>query len=201
MADETKDPMRAEIEGWRRAAKIRDAATPDDLFQAGRQRGYAEALRNCADAVEAALSAVSAPAPSLPLVMTAPIAASAHIEGRIRKLRALMARLSGSATGAPRRPNWQCSGCGWGFAGDWRKTCPACGREDYWTGSVHPEAKLWAAPGVSAGGEALPKYPPCPLGIICCLGSHESHARGECDAREGTGTPGAGGTGTGGERP
>jgi len=27
----------------------------------------------------------------------------------------------------------------------------------------------------------LPKYPPCPKGIICCLGSHESHARGECD--------------------
>jgi|GEM_PF-5495441 len=23
-------------------------------------------------------------------------------------------------------------------------------------------------------------YPPCPKGIICCLGSHESHAREEC---------------------
>ena len=49
-----------------------------------------------------------------------------------------------------------------------------------------------AAPGVSAGGEALPKYPPCPRGIICCLGSHESHARGECDAGAETGTPGKG---------
>ncbi len=27
----------------------------------------------------------------------------------------------------------------------------------------------------------LPNYPPCPRGIIECLGSHEAHARGECD--------------------
>lgn len=45
---------------------------------------------------------------------------------------------------APPRIAWQCSGCRWGFEGPWRKVCPSCGREDYWTGSVHPSAKLWA---------------------------------------------------------
>lgn len=41
---------------------------------------------------------------------------------------------------------WQCSGCLWGFPDPWQKTCPACGREGYWSGSVHPSAKPWAAP-------------------------------------------------------
>lgn len=42
-----------------------------------------------------------------------------------------------------RRPNWQCSGCGWGFDGAWKKTCPCCDREHYWTGSVFPKARRW----------------------------------------------------------
>ena len=41
---------------------------------------------------------------------------------------------------------WQCSGCLWGFPDPWQKTCPACGRKGYWSGSVHPSAKLWRAP-------------------------------------------------------
>lgn len=39
--------------------------------------------------------------------------------------------------------NWQCSGCHFGFRGDWQKKCPSCGRENYWTGSVSPDAKEW----------------------------------------------------------
>lgn len=39
--------------------------------------------------------------------------------------------------------NWQCSGCIFGFRGDWQKKCPSCGREDYWCGSVSPDAKEW----------------------------------------------------------
>lgn len=41
------------------------------------------------------------------------------------------------------RPNWQCSGCGWAFDGAWKKTCPCCDRENYWTGSVFPGALWW----------------------------------------------------------
>jgi hypothetical protein len=67
-------------------------------------------------------------------------------------------RAPASRSGDPgARIPWQCSGCGWGFPAPWRKTCPACGREDYWTGSVHPEAKLWAPP--PASGDAMTPNP------------------------------------------
>lgn len=51
------------------------------------------------------------------------------------------AHLAGQ-TAAPRIA-WQCSACKWGFAGKWQKVCPQCGASDWWTGSVHPGAKLW----------------------------------------------------------
>ncbi len=41
------------------------------------------------------------------------------------------------------KKSWQCSGCGWAFPGPWKKVCPACYREDYWTGSVSPDAAIW----------------------------------------------------------
>lgn len=44
---------------------------------------------------------------------------------------------------SPRRLSWQCSGCHVGFYGPWLKVCPSCRREDYWTGSVYPDAKEW----------------------------------------------------------
>lgn len=48
------------------------------------------------------------------------------------------------------RIEWQCSGCHWGFRGSHpRTTCPECKRQYYWTGSVHPDAKLW--PGYADG--------------------------------------------------
>lgn len=59
---------------------------------------------------------------------------------------ALRKHLGELATEADRL-RWQCSGCHWGFRDRLRRgVCPACGREGYWTGSVHPDAKLW--PGV-----------------------------------------------------
>lgn len=52
-------------------------------------------------------------------------------------------RLRKALRGAPVDLRWQCSGCGWAFACEWQKVCPCCKREDYWTGSVFPDAKLW----------------------------------------------------------
>lgn len=43
---------------------------------------------------------------------------------------------------------WQCSGCKFGFPNPWLKTCPHCGRDDYWSGSVNPNARRWR-PGVA----------------------------------------------------
>jgi hypothetical protein len=41
------------------------------------------------------------------------------------------------------RIQWQCSSCGWGFFGPHQKTCPGCGVDDYWCGSVAPDCKPW----------------------------------------------------------
>jgi hypothetical protein len=38
---------------------------------------------------------------------------------------------------------WQCGACRWGFTGKYMKVCPACGTEQWWTGSVSPDARLW----------------------------------------------------------
>jgi hypothetical protein len=48
-----------------------------------------------------------------------------------------------AAAAKPARPNWQCSGCSWGFDGPLQKTCPCCDREHYWTGSVFAGAVRW----------------------------------------------------------
>lgn len=39
---------------------------------------------------------------------------------------------------------WQCSGCSRLFIGEWQRICPCCKRNDYWSGSVSPNATLWA---------------------------------------------------------
>jgi rubrerythrin len=62
----------------------------------------------------------------------------------VADLRALIAAAEQRAAAAkPARPNWQCSGCGWAFGGAWKKVCPCCDREDYWTGSVFAGAARW----------------------------------------------------------
>jgi hypothetical protein len=38
---------------------------------------------------------------------------------------------------------WQCSGCHWVFTGGWQRRCIACGRIDYWCGSVDPNGDQW----------------------------------------------------------
>jgi rubrerythrin len=59
-------------------------------------------------------------------------------------LRALITAAEQRAAAAkPARPNWQCSGCSWGFDGPLQKTCPCCDREHYWTGSVFAGAVRW----------------------------------------------------------
>jgi rubrerythrin len=64
--------------------------------------------------------------------------------GRLELLAIIAAAEQRAAAAAkPARPNWQCSGCGWGFDGAWKKVCPCCDREDYWTGSVFPGALRW----------------------------------------------------------
>jgi hypothetical protein len=62
------------------------------------------------------------------------------LQGPLDVLEALAARLAPPRTASL---NWQCSGCGWAFACGWQKTCPCCLRDDYWTGSVFPDARLW----------------------------------------------------------
>ena len=37
-------------------------------------------------------------------------------------------------------PPWQCSGCGHVYRGRLKKTCPECGRLDYFSGSVRVDA-------------------------------------------------------------
>jgi hypothetical protein len=52
---------------------------------------------------------------------------------------------------------WQCSGCHEVYLEPWRATCPNCGRIDYWSGSVHPDALEAARRKRDAGtGPALP---------------------------------------------
>jgi ribosomal protein L37AE/L43A len=60
------------------------------------------------------------------------------------------------------RPDWQCSGCRWGFAGNLMRVCPACGRIGYWTGSVDPTAKFWRSEdrAALAAEESTPASPP-----------------------------------------
>ncbi len=61
------------------------------------------------------------------------------------------------------RIQWQCSSCGWGFFGPHQKTCPGCGVDDYWCGSVAPDCKPWpgypCAPAPGCKAKALPVQP------------------------------------------
>lgn len=65
------------------------------------------------------------------------------------------------------RVAWQCSGCRGLFPDPWQKTCPACGRVDYWTGS-HPfnppggqrgPGVHWIIAGGESGHGARPMHP------------------------------------------
>lgn len=59
------------------------------------------------------------------------------------------------------RGRWQCSGCRWVFLLPWQKKCPACGRLDYWTGSVAVDGRPWP------GGPAVSDFSVTEVQCIC----------------------------------
>jgi protein gp37 len=60
---------------------------------------------------------------------------------------------------------WRCSGCGNYFPNPWKKTCPSCGRGDYWCGSHEfnpPSGQVGSGIGwLIAGGETGPGAREC----------------------------------------
>jgi protein gp37 len=60
---------------------------------------------------------------------------------------------------------WRCSGCGNYFPNPWKKTCPSCGRDDYWCGSHEfnpPGGQVGSGIGwLIAGGETGPGAREC----------------------------------------
>lgn len=62
------------------------------------------------------------------------------------------------------RVRWQCSGCKFAFPGPWQKVCPSCGRSDYWSGSVDPNATRW----VGAATQPPAPEPAAPSGASLC---------------------------------
>lgn len=91
------------------------------------------------------------------------------------------------ATGNPLvRIQWQCSSCGWGFFGPLQQTCPGCGADHYWCGSVAPDCKPWPgypcapAPGVVAAPLERIKTAPEPAPNTSSQHSDPLHPTGRC---------------------
>lgn len=100
---------------------------------------------------------------------------------------------------------WQCSGCHAFFPDPWKKTCPKCGREDYWSGShaYNPRAGQRGSciDWLIVGGESGPRSRPCDVAWVrstieqckaarvpCFVKQMGARVRdGRCDRCNGTG--------------